>query len=209
LAEVEDLVQVGWIGLLKAARDFRPELGFAFSTYATAKISGEILRFVRDLSIGPKPPRSLLHLHAQIRARSLNDKDVAQIAKELSVPETAVRETQTMFSVPMGWSDREGDWSLEEMVGSADDYGDFEVIWDFSRTLPAKLQRVFSLWLNGKNQYEIAEIVGSSQKQISVYYQKIRASLAEFLELDASQYRRKRSGSKWEKRKNARPGLHE
>ena len=46
--EYEDLVQIGSIGLLRAARAFRPELGCMFSTYAVPLIIGEIKRFLRD-----------------------------------------------------------------------------------------------------------------------------------------------------------------
>ncbi len=46
--ELEDLIQIGTIGLLKAARSFDPERGFAFSTYAVPLIVGEIKRSLRD-----------------------------------------------------------------------------------------------------------------------------------------------------------------
>ncbi|MDR3148594.1 MAG: sigma-70 family RNA polymerase sigma factor [Oscillospiraceae bacterium] len=44
----DDLYQIGCLGLIKAARDFDPEYGTKFSTYAVPKISGEIQRFLRD-----------------------------------------------------------------------------------------------------------------------------------------------------------------
>lgn len=46
--EYEDLVQIGSIGLLRAARAFRLDLGCMFSTYAVPLIIGEIKRFLRD-----------------------------------------------------------------------------------------------------------------------------------------------------------------
>lgn len=46
--EQEDLFQLGCIGLLKALRDFDPEYGTCFSTYAVPKIAGEMRRFLRD-----------------------------------------------------------------------------------------------------------------------------------------------------------------
>ncbi len=46
--EFEDLIQIGTIGLVKAARSFEPERGFAFSTYAVPLIVGEIKRSLRD-----------------------------------------------------------------------------------------------------------------------------------------------------------------
>ena len=47
-AEYEDLVQIGVIGMIKAARSFDFEYGTAFSTYAVPLIMGEIRRFLRD-----------------------------------------------------------------------------------------------------------------------------------------------------------------
>ena len=46
--ELEDLVQIGCMGLLKAVRGYDPAYGTAFSTYAVPLISGEIKRFLRD-----------------------------------------------------------------------------------------------------------------------------------------------------------------
>ena len=46
--EYEDLVQIGTIGMLKAAKSFDLEFGTAFSTYAVPLIIGEIRRFLRD-----------------------------------------------------------------------------------------------------------------------------------------------------------------
>lgn len=47
-AETEDLMQIGYIGLLKAAKRFEPERGLAFSTYAVPMIAGEIRSQLRD-----------------------------------------------------------------------------------------------------------------------------------------------------------------
>ncbi|MEG1448997.1 MAG: sigma-70 family RNA polymerase sigma factor, partial [Oscillospiraceae bacterium] len=46
--EYDDLFQAGCVGLIKAADGFKPELGFAFSTYAVPVILGEIKRIFRD-----------------------------------------------------------------------------------------------------------------------------------------------------------------
>ena len=46
--EDEDLIQIGSVGLIKAARDFDPEKEVRFSTYAVAKIIGEIKTYLRD-----------------------------------------------------------------------------------------------------------------------------------------------------------------
>lgn len=49
--DLEDLIQIGYIGLIKAAERFEPERGLAFSTYAVPMIAGEIRSQLRDQGI--------------------------------------------------------------------------------------------------------------------------------------------------------------
>lgn len=56
--DVEDLIQIGFMGLIKAIRRFEPERGLAFSTYAVPVITGEIKSQLRDQGI-VKMSRSL------------------------------------------------------------------------------------------------------------------------------------------------------
>ena len=46
--ELEDLMQIGYMGLIKAAQRFEPERGLQFSTYAVPMIAGEIRSQLRD-----------------------------------------------------------------------------------------------------------------------------------------------------------------
>ncbi|MDO5134921.1 MAG: SigB/SigF/SigG family RNA polymerase sigma factor [Eubacteriales bacterium] len=63
--EMEDLLQIGYIGLLKAVDKFEPAFEVRFSTYAVPMIAGEIKRYLRD--DGPlKVSRSLKEIHGKI-----------------------------------------------------------------------------------------------------------------------------------------------
>lgn len=53
----DDLFQEGCIGLLKAIDNFNPELGYTFSTYASAMIWGQVMSYLRDHSHVIRPPR--------------------------------------------------------------------------------------------------------------------------------------------------------
>ncbi|MFD7095170.1 SigB/SigF/SigG family RNA polymerase sigma factor [Streptomyces xanthophaeus] len=59
---MEDIVQVGTIGLIKAINRFDPERGVEFTSFAMPTISGEIKRFFRDTSWAVKVPRRLQEL---------------------------------------------------------------------------------------------------------------------------------------------------
>jgi RNA polymerase sigma-B factor len=63
---LEDLIQVGMIGLINAIDRFEPDRGIKFSTYATPTIVGEIKRYFRDRSWNLKVPRWLQELNLQV-----------------------------------------------------------------------------------------------------------------------------------------------
>ena len=70
----EDLIQVAMLGLLKAISRFDPSRGFAFSTYATPTMLGEIKRYFRDAGWAVHVPRG-------VKERAL---EVARVSDELS-----------------------------------------------------------------------------------------------------------------------------
>ena len=84
---LDDLVQVGSVGLLKAIDRFDVDRGVAFSTYATPTIVGELKRYFRDKGWAVRVPRRLQELSLRL------NKIVAQLTQELgrspTVPELA------------------------------------------------------------------------------------------------------------------------
>src|SRR5215204_1490348 len=65
---LDDLVQVAWLGLLKAAERFDPAFGVEFKTYAAVTARGELRRYYRDAAWSVRVPRRLHELRYEIRA---------------------------------------------------------------------------------------------------------------------------------------------
>ncbi|MBU6347296.1 MAG: RNA polymerase sigma factor SigF [Actinomycetales bacterium] len=89
---LEDLIQVGTIGLIKAIDRFEPEKGFEFSTFAMPTIVGEIKRHFRDKTWAVRVPRRLQELGASVTkaATELSQQldrspTIAEIAEHLNV----------------------------------------------------------------------------------------------------------------------------
>lgn len=92
--EPEDLIQIGYIGLLKAARRFEPERGLQFSTYAVPMITGEI--------------------RSQLR-----DQGTVKMSRGLKADVTAVRRAEADFSAKYGTSPHLS--QLAEMSGLSEE----------------------------------------------------------------------------------------
>jgi RNA polymerase sigma-B factor len=84
---IDDLVQVGTIGLLKAIDRFDPERGWEFTTYATPTILGEIKRYFRDKGWAMKVPRRLQEL--SFKASHAIDALTQRLQRTPTVPEIA------------------------------------------------------------------------------------------------------------------------
>lgn len=122
----DDLVQVGYIGLLNALSKFDPEAGVRFNTYATHLVAGEIKHYLRDRTQTIRHPAWLQELRHKVnRAATMLQGDLGrtpterEIADSIGVSEAAVREvyaTQEMLRVA----------SLD-VAGSDDDDSETEV----------------------------------------------------------------------------------
>lgn len=97
--DVEDLVQVGRVALLKAAHAYRCGYGSSFAAYAVPTIAGEIKRHFRDNAWAVRPPRRLQELRAELvreedhlRHLLLREPTEAELAQSLGLPSSDVRD---------------------------------------------------------------------------------------------------------------------
>lgn len=200
---LDDLVQVGTVGLLKAIDRFDASRGVEFTTYATPTIVGEIKRYFRDKGWAVKVPRRLQELNLAVNRAG--DKlavelgrspTVGELAERLGAAEEDILEAQelgqaynllSLDSEVSGEADKKSQ-TLSDTVGTTD--AGLELLED-----RANLQRAFGV-LTGRerviiylrfyesvSQTEIAKRLNVSQMHVSRLQakalEKLRASLAE------------------------------
>src|ERR687892_2739213 len=90
--ELDDLVQIALLGILKAVERFDPDRGIPFSSFASRTVNGEIKRYFRDRTWAVRPPRSSQERHLDLRRARANlssqlgrSPSVAELAAEMGV----------------------------------------------------------------------------------------------------------------------------
>jgi RNA polymerase sigma-B factor len=199
---LDDLIQVGTLGLLKAIDRFDLERGVEFTTYATPTIVGEIKRYFRDKGWAVKVPRRLQELNLAVNRA--NEKltiklghspTVAELASHLGASEEDILEAQELGQAYNLLSldtelNGEGDkksQTLADYVGQSDPA--LELFED-----RANLERAFTV-LSGRervilylrfyesvSQTEIAKRLNVSQMHVSRLQQKALEKLRNFLQ---------------------------
>lgn len=198
--ERDDLVQVGRMALVKAAKGYRCGLGSSFAAYAVPTISGEIKRHFRDQGWLVRPPRRLQELRAEVAGERERLRQVLQreptdseLAEGLQLTVDQVRE---VHSSSMAYHAMPLD--LVEGPGLAGDdrwFDDVVVAREALRTALVGLGErdlliVRLRFVEEKTQSEIGEVLGVSQMQVSrllaSILQRLRDSLAPEAEGDRS-----------------------
>ena len=119
-SEYEDLIQIGTMGMLKAARSFDVNYGTVFSTYAVPLIIGEIRRFLRD--------DGMIKVSREIRRRGtviMREKElfISENHREPKISELAERCSLSAEDVAYALDAVCPVFSLQETVGSGDEDG--------------------------------------------------------------------------------------
>ncbi|MGO8672350.1 MAG: SigB/SigF/SigG family RNA polymerase sigma factor [Capsulimonadaceae bacterium] len=119
---LEDLVQVGTIGLINAIDRYDPSRGIKFTTFATPTIVGEIQRYFRDKAWKLKVPRRLQELNAS--AARARDEFIQRVGRAPTVHEVAVAvgatEEETLAAIEL--SNAYDTVSLDAGVVGSDDF---------------------------------------------------------------------------------------
>ena len=215
--QLEDLVQIGAIGLIKAIDRFDLERGVELTTYATPNIIGEIKRHFRDKGWAVRVPRGLQELNVQLSR--LMEQLTVQLGRSPTIPELAkaagVEEEQVLEALESGRAYSSLSLSVGGGGGDDDDLDPLESIgteehqYEVSedravlapgfKALDERERRILQLrFFDGLTQSQIAQQVGISQMHVSRLIrrslEKIRETIAEDEETACARPRARHEG---------------
>ena len=191
---IDDLVQVGTVGLIKAIDGFDTQRGVELSTYATPTILGEIKRHFRDRTWAVRVPRRLQELQQQVTVASdglttelQRSPTVREIAERLDVSQADVLdalEARQAYSTDSIEADRDDDSSPGMVATLGDEDAAFDAIDEretlrpLIEALPERERRILMLrFFEDRSQSEIAEEIGISQMHVSRLLARTLATL--------------------------------
>ncbi len=197
---LDDLVQVGTIGLIKSVDRFDTGRGVEFSTYATPTILGEIKRYFRDKGWAIRVPRRLQELRMSISAVTGDmSQDLGrsptprEIAEKLGVSVEEVMEgiesgnAYSTLSLDAGDNGDDGpNSSMLDTLGMDDEaLAHVEIresIKPLIEQLPSREKRILLLrFFRGMTQSQIADEIGVSQMHVSRLLNRTLAELRDSL----------------------------
>ena len=180
---VDDLFQVGCIGLIKAIDNFNLDLDVRFSTYAVPMIIGEVRRYQRDnnavrVSRGIRDlAYRALQVKEEISRREQREATVTEISASLGISEKAISEALEAIVEPISIFDSvygDGEDNMYVIDKLADD-NESDENWVESISLKEAMKRLSDRekgiierrFYKGRTQMEIASEIGISQAQVS------------------------------------------
>ncbi|MFI8084054.1 SigB/SigF/SigG family RNA polymerase sigma factor [Kitasatospora sp. NPDC086009] len=200
--DMDDILQVGTIGLIKAVDGYDPGRGVEFVTYAIPTIAGEIKRFFRDTSWPVRVPRSMQELYLTVaRGSDRLEQRLGRLPQPEEIAEdlhlTVDQATEGLVAgrvyrpdsldAPRDQDTDETGSAILDRIGSCDpgiELADFRTaVRPLLAQLPTREQTVLKLrFWDGCTQSEIAERIGVSQMHVSRLLTTTLARLREQLD---------------------------
>lgn len=181
--DMDDLFQVGVVGLLKAIENFNPDLDVMPSSYLCPMISGEVRRYLRDNNT-IRVSRSLrdtayraLQVRERLTAEKSKEPSVEEIAKEMGLPKESVVQAMDAIQDPVSLFEpvyHDGGDTLFVMDQVSDDKNG-DKLWlenlslqEAMHHLSEREKKIVALrFFEGKTQTEVSSEIGISQAQVS------------------------------------------
>lgn len=203
--DLDDLVQVGSIGLLRAIRRFDPSVNRVFEAYAATIIGGEILHYLRDCVPLVRPPRELVELRSKVKSATSKLKQSVQrepsceeIAREAGLCPLKVAEVVSMehYAKPVSLDaefELDDDNSPLKLQLTDNKYGLSQLAIEdrimlmqaLVRLKPVSLEVINLAFFQDLPQQAIASLLGISQTQVS---RRLRSALRELWALLGKRY---------------------
>lgn len=179
---MDDLFQVGCIGLMKAIDNFDPSIGVRFSTYGVPMIIGEIRRFLRDNN-SIRVSRTMrdtaskaMQTKEQLQKRLGREPRIEEIAQSMNLPKSSVSIALESVSDPISlyepvYNDGADAVFVMDQIPSQsteDSWISNIQFRDTIKSLSPRQRKIMSLrYLGGKTQTQVAGEIGISQAQVS------------------------------------------
>ncbi len=198
---IEDIIQVGAIGLIKAINSYKSDISNKFKTYATYKITGEIKHYLRDKIAMIRPSRAIQELayritqiKASLIANNIENPTDYDIARVLQMPLEKINDVmeydrrKNVISLEQISFDSEFT-KTENILVNRDDLIDFKSINENKievkeaiSQLDEQLQKIVKLtFFEGYSQREISKILNTNQMMISRLLKKALKQLFQIL----------------------------
>lgn len=200
---IEDIIQVGSLGLIKAIQLYNPQVSKNFKTYATYLITGEIRHYLRDKASMIKAPRAIQELAYRVNkislelAEELGEKPTeTQLASKMDVPVAKVfeaievdRRKQTISLDQLTFQENEDFSNWDEKIPDIN-YQNYQscqedriMLLESLKNLEPSLQEIIKLtYFDDLSQVEIAKKLNISQMQVSRKLKKATNLLHEMIE---------------------------
>ncbi len=180
---VDDLFQIGCIGLIKAIDNFNVDLGVKFSTYAVPMIVGEIRRFLRDNN-SIRVSRSLrdtaykaIYARESLLKKNQKEPTITEVAAEVGISREDIVYALDAIQNPMSlyepvYTDG-GDTlyvmdQIKDKKNKEENWIDHLSLSDAIDRLGEREHEIIVLrFFEGKTQMEVADLIGISQAQVS------------------------------------------
>ena len=180
---LDDLFQIGCIGLMKSVDNFDPNIGVKFSTYAVPMIIGEVRRYLRDNS-AYRIPRSLRDTAYQaikskeaLSRKLMHHPTLHEIEQDCDIPESEILYALDAIQTPLSLFDPVytdgGDTlyvmdQISDKKNKEDTWVKSLVLDDALNLLDDRARQIIRLrFFEGKTQIEVADEINISQAQVS------------------------------------------
>lgn len=194
---LDDLVQVAYLGLVKAVRGFDPERATDFLSYAVPTIRGEVRRYFRDHGWVVRPPRTVQQAQARITAvesdlcqelgRAPRPSEIAaRLDLDLDLVVEALGANGCFAPTSLDSTPAEGETAIGDRLGDDDASFDSAEARVALKPLLSQLDRRERIMLEmrffkGSTQSEIGAVLGITQMQVSRLLSALLARLRDEL----------------------------